>query len=87
MQSGHCKIIVLRIILHQTKMGKFLLLILASALIGLVEPHGYLKSPMARSGRSGNNQGVWCGNVVQDLAISNCGRCGEAPGGTEWSSR
>jgi len=71
------------------------LLIFAFALaIGSVEPHGYLKEPIARTSIQlrpefntqqpywWDNQGVWCGNVAQDQSYSTCGRCGDNPGET-----
>jgi len=66
--------------------------LIAILCIGLAEPHGYLKSPIARSSiqlrpdfpTSGpyywDHQAVWCGNVQQDLSYSTCGRCGDVRG-------
>ncbi|KAJ6640199.1 hypothetical protein Bhyg_12948 [Pseudolycoriella hygida] len=59
-----------------------------------VEPHGYLKSPLARTSIFReprfnttmpywwDDTGVWCGNDPQDLQYSTCGRCGDAQRGT-----
>jgi len=71
---------------------KLLVAIAVLATVQFVEPHGYLKSPLARTSiqldpsypydppYSWNNQGQWCDNVLQDLQNSQCGRCGEALG-------
>lgn len=71
-------------------MNKQLYFIVFVAGLSLVEPHGYLKKPLARTSifrePSYNTNmpywwddtGVWCGNVPQDLQYSTCGRCGDA---------
>lgn len=75
-------------------MNKFISLIVFVSVLSLVEPHGYLKRPLARTSifREPNynttmpywwdDTGVWCGNVPQDLQYSTCGRCGDASRGT-----
>lgn len=57
-----------------------------------VEPFGYVRIPLARTSIFRepsfgalppfwwHDTGVWCGNVLQDLEYSTCGRCGDAPG-------
>lgn len=63
--------------------------------VGLVQSHGYLKDPIARTSIQlreaefntqqpywWDNQGVWCGNVKQSPNYETCGRCGDAPGET-----
>ncbi|XP_037049032.1 uncharacterized protein LOC119083426 [Bradysia coprophila] len=74
---------------------KFALLIFAAGL-ALVEPHGYVHTPLSRTSifRRPNefpgaqqpfwwdDTGVWCGNVQQNQQYSTCGRCGDAPGNT-----
>ncbi len=64
------------------------------AALSLVEPHGYLKRPLARTSVFRepmyntsqpywwDDTGVWCGNVPQDLQYSTCGRCGDASRGS-----
>lgn len=32
-----------------------------------------------------DSQGVWCGNVPQDINFSNCGRCGDPPGRSDFN--
>ncbi|XP_037037766.1 uncharacterized protein LOC119075432 [Bradysia coprophila] len=73
---------------------KGIVLIFFAASLALVEPHGFLRTPLARTSifrqpSFGAQQpfwwddtGVWCGNVQQDINFSTCGRCGDAPGNT-----
>lgn len=75
-------------------MNKAIVLLVFVAGIALVEPHGFLRTPLSRTSifqqpSFGAQQpfwwdhtGVWCGNVQQDLSYSTCGRCGDAPGNT-----
>lgn len=75
-------------------MNKNILLVLFVAGLALVEPHGFLKSPLSRTSIFTNprygasmpfwwdHTGVWCGNVHQDFSYSTCGRCGDAEGNT-----
>lgn len=75
-------------------MHKAIILIFFAASLALVEPHGFLRVPLARTSifRQPNfgaqqpfwwdDTGVWCGNVQQDINFSSCGRCGDAPGNT-----
>jgi len=68
------------------------LVLIAALCVGLVQSHGYLKEPIARTSIQlrpefntqqpywWDNMGVWCGNVHQDAQYSTCGRCGDAPG-------
>jgi hypothetical protein len=61
--------------------------------LALVEPHGSMRTPLARTAvqtlpnHGGAQQpfwwdlhGVWCGNQQQNVNVTNCGRCGDAPG-------
>jgi len=76
---------------------KLLAVVVLVAAVGFVEPHGYLKSPLARTSIQldpsfgtqqpywWDNQGVWCANVQQDVNYSSCGRCGEAAGNRDAS--
>jgi len=77
------------------KMNKLILLLVFIAGLALVEPHGYLLTPLARTSvhrlpnHGGAQQPFWwddtgviCGNVQQDQNYSTCGRCGDAPGNT-----
>lgn len=70
-----------------------LIVFLAGA--AFVEPHGSITTPLARTRIQDlpnwggaqqpfwwDSQGVWCGNVAQDVNVSNCGRCGDAPANT-----
>ncbi|KAJ6645209.1 hypothetical protein Bhyg_00412 [Pseudolycoriella hygida] len=71
-------------------------LIIFVAGLALVEPHGHVSVPLARTSIFRRPQefpgaqqpfwwddnGVWCGNVQQDQQYSTCGRCGDAPGNT-----
>jgi len=74
------------------KMNKLAILIFVAGL-ALVEPHGFVQTPMSRTSihrlpnQGGAQQpfwwddsGVWCGNVQQNVNVSNCGRCGDTPG-------
>lgn len=73
-------------------MNKEIILIFFAASLALVEPHGFLRVPLARTSifrqpSFGAQQpfwwddtGVWCGNVQQDINFSSCGRCGDAAG-------
>ncbi|XP_037041064.1 uncharacterized protein LOC119077845 [Bradysia coprophila] len=75
-------------------MNKLIVLTVLVAGIALVEPHGHVSVPLARTSvfrdpSLGGQQpfwwddnGVWCGNVQQNLQYSTCGRCGDAPGNT-----
>jgi len=88
---------VRRNLIQTNRMYKLISLAVFLAAAGFVEPHGYLKEPIARTsiqlrpefGTSQpywwDNQGVWCNNVQQDVAISNCGRCGETAGNRDAS--
>lgn len=70
-------------------------LIVFVAGLATVEPHGYVRVPLARTSifrESGwgaqvpfwwDDSGVWCGNVPQDQQYSTCGRCGDAPGNSD----
>jgi len=71
--------------------------ILLSLLVAVVHGHGYFKSPVARHAvhmhpelnppdgpTYWDYQAVWCGNNPQDLAISDCGRCGDIKGETNF---
>ncbi len=76
------------------KMNKLIALFVLVAGIALVEPHGHMSVPLARTSVFRNpalggqqpfwwdDNGVWCGNVQQNLQYSTCGRCGDAPGNT-----
>jgi len=72
-----------------------LALFLVAICVGLVQPHGWLKEPVARTSIQlrpefntqqpywWDHQGVWCGNVQQaDATAPSCGRCGDAAGET-----
>lgn len=74
-------------------MSKLALLIVFVSGLALVEPHGSLQTPLARTRVQDlpnwggaqqpfwwDSQGVWCGNQNQNTAVSNCGRCGDSPG-------
>ncbi|OXA36956.1 uncharacterized protein LOC110862773 [Folsomia candida] len=67
------------------------------ALLGVaaqVRGHGYMKEPISRTSIHQrpefgtempywwDHQGVWCGNVNQDMQLSTCGRCGDVLGET-----
>jgi len=65
--------------------------------VSYTNAHVFLSSPIARTsiqlrpefGASQpfwwDNQGVWCSNIQQNTAFSQCGRCGEAPGNRDAS--
>lgn len=75
-------------------MNKVILLIFFVACFALVKPHGYVRVPLSRTSIFRepswgaqmpfwwNDSGVMCGDVVQDLQYSRCGRCGDAQGQT-----
>lgn len=75
-------------------MNKAILLVLIIAGLSSVEPHGYVRVPLSRTSIFRdpsfgaqmpfwwNDSGVMCGDVVQDLQYSRCGRCGDAFGQT-----
>lgn len=75
-------------------MNKSIVTIILTSLLAMVEPHGYVKSPLSRTSifreSKWNTQmpywwddtGVWCGNIEQNLHYSQCGRCGDAAGGS-----
>jgi len=58
--------------------------------------HGFMRNPMARHALWAlpanqqpanwwdrtfwDSQGVWCGNIDQNVNVTNCGRCGDPPG-------
>jgi len=73
-------------------MNKLAVLVFVAGL-ALVEPHGFVLTPLARTSvhRLPNwggaqqpfwwdDTGVWCGNVPQNVNVSTCGRCGDTPG-------
>lgn len=77
------------------KMKTLALLIVFVTGATFVEPHGSITTPLARTRIQDlpnwggaqqpfwwDSQGVWCGNVAQDVNVSTCGRCGDAPGNT-----
>ncbi|KAG4078171.1 hypothetical protein HA402_002223 [Bradysia odoriphaga] len=75
-------------------MNKAILLLLVIVGLSSVEPHGYVRQPLARTSIFRNpsfgaqmpfwwnDTGVMCGDVVQDAQFSRCGRCGDAFGET-----
>lgn len=75
-------------------MNRVILLVLIIAGLSSVEPHGYVRVPLARTSIFRdpsfgaqmpfwwNDTGVMCGDVVQDLQYSRCGRCGDTLGQT-----
>lgn len=75
-------------------MNKAILLVLIIVGLSSVEPHGYVRVPLSRTSIFRdpsfgaqmpfwwNDSGVMCGDVVQDLQYSRCGRCGDAFGQT-----
>jgi len=87
--------------LKMSSINCFVYTILALCLCAGVYSHGFMKSPLARhalfelpdSEKPPNwwdhtywdAQGVWCGNVDQDVAVSTCGRCGDPPGGADFN--
>jgi len=74
---------------------QFLPICVFLAFIASAHSHGYLKEPVARTSIQlrpefntqqpywWDHQGVWCGNVQQDVNFSTCGRCGDSPGGSD----
>lgn len=76
-------------------MNKLIVLLVLVAVITLVESHGFVRVPLSRTSIFRDptlgaqlpfwwdDSGVWCGNVLQDLQYSTCGRCGDAPGNTD----
>ncbi len=75
-------------------MNKAILLLLVIIGLSAVEPHGYVRQPLARTSIFRNpsfgaqmpfwwnDTGVMCGDEVQDMNYSRCGRCGDAFGQT-----
>ncbi|KAG4066253.1 hypothetical protein HA402_000477 [Bradysia odoriphaga] len=75
-----------------TTLAVIIVLVLAAA---YVDSHGSITTPLARTRIQDlpnwggaqqpfwwDSQGVWCANVPQDVNVSTCGRCGDAPGQT-----
>lgn len=75
-------------------MNKAILLVLIIVGLSSVAPHGYVRQPLARTSIFRNpsfgaqmpfwwnDTGVMCGDEVQDINFSRCGRCGDAFGQT-----
>lgn len=75
-------------------MNRASLLILIIARLTSVEPQGYMIKPLARTSVFRNKSfhpqqpfwwddtRVWCGDELQDMNYSRCGRCGDAFGNT-----
>lgn len=75
-------------------MNGAILLTLIIAGLSSVQPHGYVRRPLARTSIFRdpsfganmpfwwNDTGVMCGDEVQDANFSRCGRCGDAFGQT-----
>lgn len=73
-------------------MKTIIALIVFVAALATVEPHGYVRSPLARTSifrdsSFGAQQpfwwddtGVMCGGASQDTQYSTCGRCGDSLG-------
>jgi len=69
--------------------------------VSYVHGHGYMVNPMARHALWAlpanqqppnwwdrtfwDSQGVWCGDIPQDINFSNCGRCGDPPGRSDFN--
>ncbi len=76
---------------------KTVAIVILALAVGLVEPHGHLWKPLARTsiffdpsfGTEGpyewNAQGWDCGAVNQNQQMSTCGRCGERNGNRDAS--